>query len=206
VTARELIDRTSITAVWRALGGGPLRHGRGQAFFRDGDGWNISLNGEKNCFYDHAAGEGGGVLRLIEVARGCDRAEALRWLAAELGETLGDGRELTATERWQWRADRRAAKQEARDAWHFARAAVALGEETLEKIPTGAWERQTLTDVVRAAVSTSELARLAEFRAWRRHHPKLTRAMVAAGRASDARAQRELARFLVEGEGAEAAA
>ncbi len=32
--AEAILDHVSISAVWRALGGGELRHGRGRAFWR----------------------------------------------------------------------------------------------------------------------------------------------------------------------------
>jgi hypothetical protein len=44
VTAEAIIEAVSISALWRALGGGELRHGRGRAFWRNGDGWSISLD------------------------------------------------------------------------------------------------------------------------------------------------------------------
>ncbi|MBK9165834.1 MAG: hypothetical protein IPM24_00010 [Bryobacterales bacterium] len=72
----------SIIAAWRDLGGGPLRHGRGRAFWRGGDGWNISLDPQHGRWYDHAHGEGGGVLRLVQTVLGCDKAGALAWLTA----------------------------------------------------------------------------------------------------------------------------
>jgi len=43
VTPRDLIDRASIAEVWAALGGEPTRHGRGQALWRNGGGWNVAL-------------------------------------------------------------------------------------------------------------------------------------------------------------------
>ena len=59
MTIRDLIEGASILSVWNAPGGGPLRHGRGMAFWRDGDGYNIALNEAKGCYYDHAHGQGG---------------------------------------------------------------------------------------------------------------------------------------------------
>ena len=45
-----------IRDVWRALGGGPLRHGYGRAFWRDGDGWNVRLYTDSDCFKDFVTG------------------------------------------------------------------------------------------------------------------------------------------------------
>lgn len=66
MTGRPLLDRASIIDVWAALGGGPLRHGRGVAFWRGGDGFNVSLDESCGVYFDHAHGEGGGILRLIQ--------------------------------------------------------------------------------------------------------------------------------------------
>ncbi|WP_321476888.1 hypothetical protein [uncultured Paludibaculum sp.] len=75
----------SITAIWRALGGGPLHYHRGRAFWRKGDGWNIALDEEKGVWYDFAANEGGGLIDLVQRARGCDTAAAAAWLCGFTG-------------------------------------------------------------------------------------------------------------------------
>ena len=51
------ITSVRITDVWAALGGGPLRQRRGQAFWRDGDGYNVSLNDDKGCWHDFRYGK-----------------------------------------------------------------------------------------------------------------------------------------------------
>ena len=75
-----------ILQVWHALGGGELRHNRGQAFWDDGDGYSVSLNAERGtwCHYG-GKNEKGGLLALVETALNCDRAEALGWLEANCG-------------------------------------------------------------------------------------------------------------------------
>jgi hypothetical protein len=98
VTSVPVID------VWLALGGGELRHGRGRAFWRHGDGLNVSLDSDKQVFYDFATRTGGGALRLVETAAGCGRREALAWLEAR---GFIERREWTADERRTW-ARRRA--------------------------------------------------------------------------------------------------
>ena len=52
------------------------------------DGWNVSLNDDKNCWLDHVAVEGGGVLDLIIRVRDCSRLEALQWLSYLVGVPL----------------------------------------------------------------------------------------------------------------------
>ena len=114
MTARNIIDHAGIAEVWAALGGGPLHHGRGKAFWRDGDGHNIAVNEPKNVFYDHARGVGGGVLDLVETVLGCEPRAALRWLANHLGIRLDD-RPLTSAERRKYTQRRAQAQVAARN-------------------------------------------------------------------------------------------
>lgn len=114
-TARQILDRTSIVEVWHALGGGPLRHHRGVAWWRDGDGYSVSLNQDKNVFFDFVTGEGGGILDLVRAANGCDRREALAWLARQLGAELDDRRPLTRAEKREYAQRRRHAEFQAQD-------------------------------------------------------------------------------------------
>ena len=85
-----------IADVWRALGGGPLRHDRGRAFWRDGDGYSVALDTENGIWYDHARG-GGGVLTLVATALNTDKAEALAWLQRE--QFIEPSRKFTPAER-----------------------------------------------------------------------------------------------------------
>ena len=119
MTARDLLDRTVITDVWVALGGGPLRHGRGKAFWRGGDAHNISLDEAKAVWFDHAHGTGGGVLALIQTVLGCDRRDALRWLANHHNVQLDGRRPLTSQEKRAYAIRRGEAEREAAEltAW-----------------------------------------------------------------------------------------
>ena len=121
MTLRELLGRASISDVWVALGGGELRHGRGKGFWRDGDGDNIAIKESKGVFYDHAHGEGGGVLDLIQTALGYDRKRALEWLAAYQGVNLDNRRPLTRHERRQYSQRRSRAELAARDLTRWRR-------------------------------------------------------------------------------------
>lgn len=75
----------SILAVWEALGGGPLRHGRGRRFWSGSKDYNVSLDTRRNVFYDFVSGTGGGATRLVQVALNVDKARALRWLEDNCG-------------------------------------------------------------------------------------------------------------------------
>ena len=77
------IASVPIVDVLERLGGGPLRHGRAVASWRGGDSLNVSIDCNRNVWFDHARGFGGGVLCLIEVVLGCDRPRAWRWLCDE---------------------------------------------------------------------------------------------------------------------------
>jgi hypothetical protein len=88
VDRSRLIERSDIFAVWQALGGGELRHKRGRAFWRDGEHWNVALYRETQSWHDYVAGEGGGILKLIETALDCSRRQAWRWLAHHHGVKL----------------------------------------------------------------------------------------------------------------------
>ena len=110
----ELLDSVQIEEVWNALGGAALRHGRGRAFWRNGDGWNVALDASRAVWFDFARGEGGGILRLVETVLGCDRREALCWLANHEGVEL-DNRPLSIAERREWQRKRGAAEAKAAD-------------------------------------------------------------------------------------------
>ncbi|MBI4906593.1 MAG: hypothetical protein HY820_23390 [Acidobacteria bacterium] len=79
--------RLRILDVWRDLGGGELRGNRGRAFWRDGDGYNVSIDPDRQVWYDHARAEGGGFLELAAVALG-SKAAAVQWIAVMYGEAL----------------------------------------------------------------------------------------------------------------------
>ena len=84
----DLISSIQITEVWVALGGGALRHGRGRAFWRDGDGFNIALSETKQVWHDHRDNRGGGVLDLIQLVLDCGRYQAVQWLSEYAGIPL----------------------------------------------------------------------------------------------------------------------
>jgi hypothetical protein len=81
MTAADVVSGVRIADVWRALGGGELRHGRGRAWWRNGDGYSVALDEARDRWFDHRDGGGGGVLGLIQHVRGGSRADAVRWLA-----------------------------------------------------------------------------------------------------------------------------
>lgn len=189
--ATTVIESVCLSTVWRALGGGELRRGRGRAFWRRGAGWSVSSDDRKGTWYDHARGEGGGMVDLVVQVRGGSRQDALRWLADVAGVDLED-RPLTPEERAAWAAERRALERDLPAARLWRRAAIDMGEETLTLLkaalfdPTlpapdvgeiADWERR----VARwRALDGAELVK--EYREWRADRPALTGAMVKAAK------------------------
>jgi hypothetical protein len=74
-----------ILDVWRALGGGELRGRRGQAFWRGGDSYSVSLDSKREMWHDFRDGLGGGAISLVETVLGCTRPAALAWLETQCG-------------------------------------------------------------------------------------------------------------------------
>ena len=48
----EVLNRLKISDVYQALGGPKLRHNRGPAFWRGGDGFNVSLEDPRGVWHD----------------------------------------------------------------------------------------------------------------------------------------------------------
>ncbi len=208
-TAADILSRVRISQVWRALSGGKLRHGRGRAWWREGDGYNVSLNDAKGTWYDHAAGEGGGVLALVQCVRGGSRADALRWCADLAGVPMEDT-PLSAADRARWAAERRAIERDLPAARHWRRGAVLLAEETLGEL------KSALVDPIAPQPDPGEIYRLtqqvarwqrmdgaalvAEYLWWREHCPDLTAGMVHAARLRERAEVRTLLEYFTEAE------
>jgi hypothetical protein len=181
-----------ISEVWARLGGGPLRHGRGRAFWRGGEGFNVSLDDQKNVWHDFVANEGGGVLDLVMRIRGCDRRGAYTWVAAEFTLPTSD---LTPAEREAHARQRAYHHADLRNAQMFAVAAYQLADALLEDLDACDLQRGPLTRLI--ASLRTDAGILLEYRQWRERHPTLTRALVAAGRKHQERLEILMSNFLV---------
>lgn len=107
----ELLQSAQIETVWKALGGGELRAKRGVAFWRDGASrLSVAIKPGENLWYDHAANEGGGVLKLVERVLGCPKRDAIRWLAGYYSFPL-DQKPLTPAELRRVERERRDRQQ-----------------------------------------------------------------------------------------------
>ena len=200
--APEILEHVRITEVWRALGGGELRHGRGQAFWREGAGYNVSLRDDRNVWHDKRDDIGGGVLDLVVRVRGGNRASALRWCADLVGVPMED-RPLSPADRERWARERRELERDLPAAQLWRRAALALGEEILDRLKAGLFDPAAAMRPESGEVAewTARLARwrrldgaalVAEYADWRRDHPDLTAGMVWAARTRDAAERRAL--------------
>jgi hypothetical protein len=157
-----------ILEIWRELGGGELRGKRGRTFWREGDGYNVSVDPLKGVFYDHRGG-GGGALDLVEVARGVDRCGAIEWLEAHCG--------LDARQRPSHRC------------------ADALADLSLEYLVSGDPKRAAITRLL-LTIRDGPTSTIVEYREWRAAAPTFTAAMVRASQSSDERRQVKLALFV----------
>lgn len=84
-------DLPPLKDVWTALGGEfPSRGKRAKAFWRDGNGFNVSLDLIKGVWFDWVENRGGGVVSLIQAVHSCSPKEAFRWLRQVFGFT-GEG-------------------------------------------------------------------------------------------------------------------
>jgi hypothetical protein len=138
LTANDIVQRVHITAVWRALGGPQLTKVgaskfRGRAFWRDGHGPNVALDANKNCWFDHADSQGGGVLDLITQVRGGDRAESLHWIAETFGIPL-DNKPLSREDRAQYARQKRLYERDLPVAQLWRRAAILMTEQVLDQL------------------------------------------------------------------------
>jgi hypothetical protein len=186
---RELKNAADIREVWAALGGGKLLHGRGQAFWRSGDGFSVSLNPEKGLWHDFVSGTGGDIVALVQTVRQCDFRQAVRWLADFAGMSVPSAVPHRAGQvDTGWVADFRSATW-----WKMT--AEILAEWALDVLPPTHPERRGLTRLL-TTIRLDDAALVAEYRAWREREAVMTAAMVHCGRLHDARVQRELAHWI----------
>ena len=118
-TSADVIAATKISQAYEALTGERPRQAgagryRARAVWRDGVGFNVALDDSSGGWYDFVAGEGGGVLDLVQLVRGGTRQEALKFVAGIAGITLDDN-PLSLAERERYRLQKAIADREAAD-------------------------------------------------------------------------------------------
>lgn len=203
--AAEILSAVKISRVWQALGGPALRHGRGPAFWRGGDGLSVSVNDSKGVWHDHAGGDGGGVLSLVARVRGGDRQESLKWLADYAGVTL-DESPLSTEDKAHWAAERRAIEVDLPPARLWRRWAVLLGDQILTDLkaaitnPTA--DRPRVGEIADWERRLARWGRLdgaelvAEYNSERAANEAMVAALVSAAKIQQAAEWRALQRFL----------
>ena len=178
------LDQIPILDVVRALGGPEPKGKRIPAWWRNGDGLNVSINRDKNSFYDFAAGAGGGVLSLVMMVQGCDKKTALRWLEENAGLDKASGK--AAVPKNDWRAARL-----------WAVAVEIMADTVLESMETEDPARTAITEIRRIArAGGREL--MAEYRTWKQKDTRFTAGLVHIGREHRKRIARRLALHLGE--------
>ena len=187
VNISEVKARAHILDIWAALGGGELRGNRGQAFWRGGDGYSVSLDAKRGLWHDFVSGEGGDVIRLVETVHGCDFKQAHAWLADFTGCTPGE-----THHRHEIDHDR---ETDLRWAHYWRLAVEPMCERVLETLPSTSPQRYGPTCLLRA-VKLGDESLLNEFRKHRREYPALAAALSKAGELRNARLQRRLALWI----------
>jgi hypothetical protein len=175
------LESVDIGEVWQRLGGGELRGGRGRAFWRDGDGWNVALDLERGLWCDHAHGRRGGVLALVQTAHNCDRREALAWLEAE---GFIERRTFSREERREY-ARRRERGARAAQEIRYWRAALAeeLNERKMSAAEIGDFEElERAARLCHLLENGSPEAIACEFVKQRKMDPERTERLIEAGR------------------------
>lgn len=207
--ATDIVGRTSIAEVYRALGGPDLRGGRGKAFWRAGDGYNVALNDSKGTWFDHVAGRGGGILDLIVTVRGGTRQDALKWLAEHNGTPL-ENRLLSRKDRAEYARRVREIERELPAARYWKRAAVLMIEELLHMLKAALVDptlpQPGLTEIEATENMLSRLQRqdggrlVDEYHWWLERYPGITAALVDAAKRWDRAERRALLAYLGETE------
>ncbi|HKD07679.1 MAG TPA: hypothetical protein VKB79_17395 [Bryobacteraceae bacterium] len=196
-----------ISEVWRMLGGPPLRHGRGRAFWRDGNGLNVAIDDEKGVWMDHADGVGGGILDLISRVRGGSRSDALRWLADASGVTLATPK----ADPWAW-IHRDAIAQDGDNAHYWRRGILNVLDEILTSLKCALFdsglpqpesdEILNLECLCSGLRDAGDFALVQEYRSWLSKWPETTAAVAHAARGHEAAEKRTIAAFIRSMEGA----
>jgi hypothetical protein len=185
--ATEILEHVRISDVYRELGGPELRGMRGPAFWRDGDGLNVSLEDSRGVWHDFATDEGGGILDLVVRVRGGSRQDALRWCADLAGVPMDDT-PLSAADRARWAAERRELERNLPTAQYWQRAAVALTEELLNSLKLALFNpgqpQPGVDEIFEVENRLTSLRRkdgaalVEEYRLWAKQRPGLTAGLV----------------------------
>src|SRR5262249_26307211 len=149
--------------------------------------FNVKLNDQHGRWYDFATGDRGGILDLVQRARGCDRVTALRWLSDFAGIPV-ENRPLTLGER-QARARHQAElERDLPEARLWRRSASLMCDETLALLKSSIFDPNAddagpadvgkIEQFALALKGKDDAALVLGYRSWRENHPALTAGMV----------------------------
>lgn len=163
-TGPQIAD-LDILQVWTAAGGAPLRGNYGRAFWRNGDGYNVRLYPDTGTWRDFTTSTGGGILKLVELAIGGGKREALEWLAQNFG--IATGGSYSPAERMEFARRRQAARavaeqliQRRNEAFNQIREAKRRKLEEYHRINGAAYENEDIELLAKAEEVYAELEAL----------------------------------------------
>jgi len=116
--ASHLVSSVRLESLWSCLGGGDLSgrgdNVRGKAFWRKGQHFSVALNLRNRTWYDHAEGQGGGLVHLVMIATGRTQPDAWKYLAELGGVPFA---ERSPAQRARYRRETEAARAESEKLW-----------------------------------------------------------------------------------------
>lgn len=202
-SANEIVAHARITEVYLRLGG-ELWHGRGTAFWRRGDGFNVSFDNECCLWHDFTTDEGGGVLDLICRALEVSRQEALRWLADQIGMRLDD---KPPSE--QWRQEKELLDRNLPDAKQWKRGIVNLTEDLLRSLKLALVDKNLpqpeigeiydVEQMLARLKTLKDIGLVKEFLSWKAEMPAYTTGIIHAVRQREYIEQRALKAYVRNG-------
>lgn len=188
---KSILAAVRLSEVCVALGATKLRScGKGRyrcrAWWRGGSDPNVSID-DNGVWFDHASGEGGGILYLIQTVRGCSRQDAVQWLAEFAGMQLYRER-LVPEDRKRWARKKAQLERDLPNAQGWRRQAVNYTEAVLSNLKSGSIDATapaaTITELrewTKLSEQLERLSGLALVEAYRRElsaNPERTAAMV----------------------------
>jgi hypothetical protein len=209
---QDVLSSVRISDVYRATcGSEPRRSGRdtwrARATWRRGDGFSVAIDDSQNVWHDFVNGDGGGVLALIQTARRCSKADALRWLADFAGVPLDDKAPDPAA-RARWARERCELERDLPGARYWRRAALVLLENVLDAEKAKLFDPTAGpadTDLIRNYTRMIERLRtagdtmlVAEYHEWRADNPRHCAGLVRWARERERADVGILAQYLME--------
>jgi hypothetical protein len=84
IEPEDPLTAVSISDVWRMLGGEPIENGKARAWWQGDPDRAVSIDDRTDRWHDTGNADGGGILELVAIVRGCSPADAALWIEDEL--------------------------------------------------------------------------------------------------------------------------